>query len=781
MAAIPAKPESIPLNRHDRTLGRQRKPRDPDATPGSGTLAGIADGMTALAGLLLPALAASALLASTARGAEEDWALCGEGFRLPARPVSEAAGSGAGTLHLSADEGDYVEGGVSVFTGNVGVEQGTLQLRSDELVHTEPGGNFDARGNVGFWDEGVFIAGDRARTEGGKDAVIVEPATRYMLRERHAHGEAAVLTFHGDTSITGEDATYTTCNPGDADWRITASRIDLDRVEEFGAARNAWLEFKGLPVFYTPWISFPLSSRRKTGFLPPSFGTSSSGGIDLSVPYYFNLAPNYDATLTARTMSDRGLQAQGEFRFLSRTYGSGQAAAQYLPSDSEYGESRAALDLRHRHRWSRRWSTDTRFEWVSDPEYFEDLGTDLALSSRTHLARRADLNYYGDGWGARARLHDFQTLDRTILPRNRPYASLPQILAWTSLAERNRALNLAMETEVVFFERRSSVTGARMDLRPSVTWPIRGAGTFLVPKATLNLTRYALDGTAPGADDSPSRVLPAFSLDGGVFLERAFAFRDRPLLHTVEPRLYYRFVPFESQDDLPVFDTSRFSFGFAQLFRDDRFSGRDRIGDAHQATLALTSRLLDEGGVEIGRASIGQIRYFRDRKVTLPGRGRETSRGSGIVAEVAARPARAWRVLASTRYDASAGRSEHNALGIRYRPGDRRVLNAAYRSLRDTGKWSDLSFAWPLGAHWRAVGRWSYALDTRSTLEAFGGLEYEDCCWAFRAVARRFLSGGAGEYSNGLFFQIEFKGLTGVGSRTAAFLKHNIPGYENEF
>ena len=738
------------------------------------------NGMTALARLLVPALAASAVFASAARAAEEDWALCGEGFRLPARPASEAAGSDAGTLHLSADEGSYVEGGASVFTGNVGVEQGTLQLRSDELVYTEPDGNFDARGEVGFWDEGVFVAGDRARTEGGTDVVIVEPATRFMLRDRHAHGDAAVLAFHGSGLITGEDATYTTCNPGDADWRISASRVDLDRAEGFGTARDAWLEFKGLPVFHTPWISFPLDSRRKTGFLPPSFGTSSSGGLELSVPYYFNLAPNYDATLTARAMSGRGLQAQGELRFLSRTYGSGQAAAQHLPSDSEYGERRTALDLQHRHRWARRWSTDSRFEWVSDPEYFEDLGTDLALSSRTHLARRADLHHHGDGWGARARLYDFQTLDRTILPQNRPYASLPQILAWTSRAERNRALNFGAETELVFFERRSSVTGARMDLRPSVTWPIRGAGAFLVPKATLNLTRYALDGTGPGADDSPSRVLPAFGLDGGVFLERAFAFRDRPLLHTIEPRLYYRFVPFDSQDELPVFDTSRFSFGFAQLFREDRFSGRDRIGDAHQATLALTSRLLDGRGVERGRASIGQIRYFRDRKVALPGHDRETSRGSSVVAEVAARPTRAWRLLASTRYDAGTGRSEHDALSIRYRPGDRGVLNAAYRSPRDTGEWSDLSFAWPLGTRWRAVGRWSYALDTRSTVEAFGGVEYEDCCWAFRTVARRFLS-GAGEYSDGFFFQIELKGLTGVGSRTAAFLKHNIPGYENEF
>ena len=216
-----------------------------------------------------------------------------------------------------------------------------------------------------------------------------------------------------------------------ADWRITASRVEFDRTKDAGTARNAWLEFKGQRVFYLPWISFPLSSQRKSGFLAPTYGTDRSGGVEVTAPYYFNLAPNYDATLTARAMRERGVQAQGEFRFVSRAYGSGQVAAHYLPFDAKFDDDRTAFDLAHQHRWSDRWSTDTRFEWVSDAEYLEDLGASLSQSSRTHLPRRFDARYRGDGWGALVRFQEFLTVDRTILAQNRPYARLPQILVQT--------------------------------------------------------------------------------------------------------------------------------------------------------------------------------------------------------------------------------------------------------------------------------------------------------------------------------------------------------------
>ena len=738
-------------------------------------------------GCLLLVFAGSSAFTGAARGAGDGWSQqCGAGFQAPARPVSGAAepGGGPGAIDLSADEGEFIEGGVSTFTGNVLVRRGAQQLRSDELTYD--GETLEARGNVGFWDEGIYVTG--ARAEATTDSVTLESGLSYMLEDVHGHGEARSLTRFGNARTTVEGATYTTCNPGDADWRVTARNVEFDHAEDTGTARDLWLEFMGQRVFYMPWVSFPLSDRRKSGFLVPTYGIGGSRGIELTTPYYFNLAPNRDATLTARAMSERGVQALGEFRFLSRAYGAGRFEAQYLPSDAEFGDDRAAFDFAHGHRWSSRWSTDARFEWTSDAEYFSDLGAGLAQSSRTHLPRRIDAHYHGDGWRARFRFRDYLTLDRAVPPQNRPYAVLPQILVRTRLPERNRTLNFGARAELAYFEQRGRTTGVRMDLQPSVSWPFRTAGTFVVPKAALHFTRYALDRTGAEASmkSDPSRLVPSFSLDGGAFFERPVTFHGRSLTHTIEPRLYYLYVPFRSQDDLPIFDTGHFTFNFAQIFRENRFSGRDRIGDANQVTLALTSRLLDERGGELARASVGQIRYFRDRRVTLGATDApETARGSDIVAGIEARPARRWRVRAGLQYDTDAGRTTRNTLGVRYQPDERRVFNAGYRLVRGVDQ-AELSFAWPIGMRWRAVGRWNFAFNEKEdkTVDAFGGLEYESCCWGLRLVARRFLSNpgsGRDSYSNGIFLQLELKGLTGVGHDAGAFLERSIPGYENEF
>ena len=743
--------------------------------------------------LLLLALTAPTVFAGAAVGADDDWLQCGPGFRIPERPALEAAESDAdpGTIHVSADEADLVEEGVSRFTGNVTVEQDSRQLQSDVIVYDQSEEVIEAEGNVRLWDQGVFLTGPSARADIEQDVVTFGPAAQFMLEDEHGHGDAAEIRSQGRERITASDVSYTTCNPGEAAWRITASEVVFDRVESTGTARDMWLEFMDQRVFYLPWISFPLGSQRKSGFLTPTFGTSGSSGVDVTVPYYFNLAPNYDATLTARTMSDRGVQAQGEFRYLSRTYGFGQFAMEHLPSDSKFDDDRTAFDFVHRQQWSDRWSTDGRFEWVSDGEYFEDLGSSLSQSSRTHLPRRFDASYRGDGWDALVRFEDFMTLDRTI---DRPYARLPQVLVGTNLPEKNHAPNFGATAELTYFDQDSRTTGARMDLQPALTYPMQSAAGFVVPKATLHITGYNLNRTAASRDDAPSRLLPSFSLDSGLFLERPVSLSGKSLTHTIEPRIYYLLVPYDRQDDLPRFDTSRPSFSFAQLFRENRFSGEDRIGDANQVTLALTSRLLDDSGGELARAGIGQIHYFRDRKVTLdPGDEPESTNRSDLVAEIETRPSRNWRLRAGLQYDTSADRTEKNVVNARYQPNRRSVINVGYRLVRDidpanTIEQAELSFAWPLGADWRTVGRWSYALneDSNPTLEAFGGLEYESCCWGFRVVARRFRRSGAridgdDSYSNGIFLQLEFKGLTSVGNRTEALLTRGIPGYENEF
>ena len=745
------------------------------------------------------ALAVPMTLLVGAAGADDDWSRCSSVPLMPARPEPAAdTGADPDSIHLSADSADVTDEGISRLTGNVVAEQGKRQLQSDELTYTPDLEIFDARGNVRVWDDGMFVSGDSARTDLEHEVTTISGTATYVIRDWHGHGSASRISAIADERLTAADATYTTCDPDgpdDPDWRITAGHVEFDRAANAGVARHAWLEFDGQRVFYLPWFSFPLSDARKSGFLSPTFGVDRSNGIEVMSPYYFNLAPNYDATLSARTMSERGVQAQGEFRFLSRRYGTGRAAARYLPFDRNFDDYRAGFDLAHRHRWTSRWSTDSRFEWVSDPEYYEDFGANLAQASQTHLLRRVDADYLGDGWTTRVRFEDYLTVDRTIPPTGRPYARIPQILFRTYGTERNRAFNLRTNAEVTYFEKDAHTTGLRADLRPSLSYPIRTAGTFLVPRATLDVTQYSLQ-AAEGVtldDDAPSRVLPVLSLDSGLFMERSLVLQNRNLTHTLEPRLYYLHVPFERQSHLPDFDTSLTSFSFAQLFRENRYSGRDRIGDANQLTLALTSRLLDEGSAEVARASIGQIRYFRDREVVLGESDEPATRSaSDLVADIEVRPSREWRLRAGVQYDSDAGRTTKGAVNVRYQPNRSSVVNAAYRLVRDIDpsksiEQADLSIAWPLGARWRTVGRWNFALgeETNRTLEAFAGLEYESCCWGFRTVVRRFFTGdsadGEDRYSLGVFLQLELKGLTDIGDSTDAFLTRSIPGYENEF
>jgi len=748
---------------------------------------------------LLLTFAVPVLFASGAVHANEDWLRCGPGFRLPERPALEVVepGTDPGTIHLHADEVELVEEGVSKLTGNVTVQRGSQQLHSDEVVYDESGETIKARGNVGFWDEGVFVASEGARAELGEEIVAFTPAGSFMLEKAHAHGNAAEIRTFGDERVIANDVSYTTCNPDNVEWRITAREIELDRTEDTGIARGAALEVMGSRVLYLPRFSFPLSGRRKSGFLTPSYGTSTSGGAEVTFPYYFNLAPNRDATLTARAMSDRGVQAQGELRFLSRAWGSGRFAAEHLSHDSKFDGDRTALDLAHQHHWTGRFSTDTRFEWVSDREYLKDLHTNLSQSSRSHLPRRFDAAYRGAGWDALLRFQDFMTLDRAIAPQDRPYAQLPRFVVRTNRPERNRAPNLGLEAEVTYFDLDRRTTGMRTDLQSFVTFPSDSAGAFFRPKAALHVTGYHLNRTdeeeAAGLDDDPARVLPSVSLDSGLFFDRPLTVSGRALTHTIEPRLHYLLVPYEHQGDLPNFDTTRPAFSFAQLFRENRFSGRDRIGDANQMTLALTSRLLDERGRERARASVGQIRYFRDRKVTLdPVDAAPTSRSSDLVAELEVRPASAWRLGAGLQYDAGGDSTEKGVLNARYQPRPRSLVNVGYRFVRDTGtadgtiEQTDLSFAWPMGASWRAVGRWSYALDDDQshTLDAFGGLEYDTCCWGFRTVVRRYrVSALAGDedYANAVYLQIHLKGLTSLGQGAEALATRGITGYEDDF
>lgn len=719
------------------------------------------------------------LMAISDASARDPFAICGGALRIPEKPFFDGDTSGE-VIQITADDADLSQDGISLLRGNVQYNKGPLRMLGERMRYDKPNEKIYGKGDLQLWDKGLYLTG----TEAEMDAVTGDWDVRdgtYIFEGSHAHGSAQRFAVTKDELISVEEATYTTCNPGDDAWLLEANHIELNQITDVGVARDVKISILGTPVFYSPYLTFPLSNERKSGFLAPSIGVSGSTGLDLAVPYYINIAPTMDATVGARVMSERGLMATGEFRYLTRV-GEGDIRAELLPNDTEDGDSRGQLSVRHSGYFADSWLGTVDYNWVSDRDYFEDFSNTLSQSSTSFLTQSARVQHWDGAFYFSGLVHNYQTVDVTLPEASRPYAMLPQLRAQYIPTPRNRTLSYGGYAGATYFDNSSRVDGLRFDAEPYVSYPIRTAGSFFVPKAKLRYTQYSLNNDTPGRSDSPSRLIPSASIDSGLLLERPLEIGNSSFVQTLEPRAFYLFTAFDGQDHLPVFDTGQYTFNFAQLFRDNRFTGGDRVADAHQVSLALTSRLLAASdGSELVRASIGQIIHLRDRRVQLPGQAAETDGTSDLVAEIGATIYNNWSIRAGTIWDPHENRTERGTIGLRYQPSPDKVVNASYRFVRDTVETTDLSFRWPLLPDVGVVGRWNYALADEQTLEAFGGVEFDTCCWSFRAVGRRHLSDTTGDYTNSVFMQLELKGLAGIGRLTESFLERSIPGYQNPF
>jgi len=663
-----------------------------------------------------------------------------------------------GPVQIHADRAEARADRSALFSGNVDLRRGDFHLLADELNYDRVENRVDAHGNVRLTDR----FGDEFLAPAFRYWLDTETgdgeSAQFRLARNHARGEAALVRLRGPGLAELDTARYTTCPPGRDDWMLQANSIELDQRSDTGSARNVVLEFKDVPIFYFPYLTFPLSDQRRSGLLPPRIGHSDKLGFFWGQPYYFNLAPNYDATLTARVMSERGVQLQGEFRYI-QPGGKGQAEVEYLPHDSVTGDYRAAALLKAYQGLSPTWGVGTDIRWVSDDRYFTDFRNHFTDTALTHLPRAAELRYQGEVWRMTARAVDFQTIDPTIAPADRPYRELPQVRLAADAPSGLGGLRWQLDSEWTRFDRDTGVTGARLDLYPSLSLPWRAPWGFVVPRVGVRYTGYQLDG-AP--EDSPHRNLSVASLDSGLIFERPAAWGDRPLTVTLEPRLYYLRIPYKNQDALPLFDTGVPDFSFYHLFRDNRFIGPDRVGDANEAVLALTSRVLDrESGAERLRLSIGQVRYFDDLRVNLPA-GTTTPARSDLVAEAQAALDGHWYLRGGLQWNADSRDTTKDSLYLHYRPGPDRIVNLGYRYLRDVQEQVDASFHWPVARQWTAVGRWVYSLPDDRTLHAYASLQYRSCCWAVRAGFKRaVLSDGSTD--NAVLFEFELTGLGNIG------------------
>jgi len=710
----------------------------------------------------LPIAALLALVALPVSAQEVDrWGLCPSPPALPELPPADQQ-----VTRLTADDVVADRDGVTTFTGDVVIMRAGKRLEGARVEYQRETDSVDIEGDVRLSSRPFTAEGRTAHLDLAADTGRIDDA-RYRVPAYHAAGEAERIELLGEGHALLREASYTTCPPEQPTWQLTARKVELNNATNTGEAWDARLELFGAPLLYLPYINFPLAGR-KSGFLVPTYGTSEQSGTELTIPYYFNLAPERDATLTTRWLSKRGLMLAGEYRYLSST-GGGQANLSWLPDDQRYGDDRYYIDLEQHARPWRRWSTEVSYREVSDEAWFNDLDDSLATSSLTYLDRRADLRYGGDEWTFLGRVQAPQDLIGV-----ESYARLPQLRIDYTPPARPGQLRFGLGSEVVHFinDDESQVEGSRLDLEPSVSLPLSAAAWFLTPRFALRHTQYWLD---QGSDRTPSRTLPVTSVDGGAFFEREFDWLDMPLVQTLEPRAFYLHVPYDDQSDLPVFDTAAYDFTLEQMFRQNRFSGADRVGDANQLTLALTTRILSAtSGLEGARASIGQVRYFRDRRVTLPDEPVAENASSAYLAELGLRPLPGLDLATTVRWDPHHEEQELVTAYANYAPSVGKRVGLAYRYREEEIRQTDLLALWPIGQRWRLLGRWVYDLEADQSLETIAGLEYQSCCWALRMVNRGRINSTTGDLDNSLLLTLELKGLSTLGEGPGGELERGI-------
>jgi LPS-assembly protein len=695
---------------------------------------------------------------------------------LPAAAASKNDGNESVTL--DGDQVEYNVNGTAVLSGNVEMRQGDKRIRADHLEYDAANQRIKVEGGVEYSDPSLSVRGN----SGTYSAVLGAEfeGTEFDLPERNAHGAARRMQVDAAGKITLEDVAFSTCPANDLAWQLKARSIELDTRARNGTSRGARVEFKGVPIFYTPWMTFPIGPQRKSGFLFPSFGASDRSGLEFQLPYYFNIRPNLDFTAQPVYYDKRGVDMAGELRFLTPRQ-RGTLSFNYLPGDNVAERDRSRVVLNHVAELPGEWRFRIDATRVSDTDYFEDFALGPEGTSVPFTEQLAEITYRDEHLNVRAQVQDFQTIDDELPVEDRPYARTPRVLAtgdWNTHGA--RALDYGFDAEVVNFDRDVGVTGWRMDLAPRVGLDWSAPGYFVRPSAGYRYTQYSLENQAPGTDDSPTRSLPFATLDAGLVFERATGSHAQRRV-TLEPRALYLYTPFRAQDSLPLFDTGLPDLNLVELYRTNRYVGADRVNDANQIAFGLTSRLFNaDNGTQYLAASVGQAYYFEKPRVVLPGEPPATRDSSDFIAQVSLSAYKNWNVEAGIQWNPEDSRSERSQFRLQYRPGGERVVNLGYRAQRDRLEQAEVSGAWPIGKSWNAFGRVVYSLRDSEALEKFAGFEYKACCFALRAVARRFISNREGRQETSYYVQLELNGMASVGNSADAFLERTIRGYSPE-
>ncbi|MEY2700374.1 MAG: hypothetical protein RIQ52_1129, partial [Pseudomonadota bacterium] len=707
--------------------------------------------------------------------------------------------------------GELQHGEIATFVGTAEVTRADQHVQGHSLSFNTTANTVNARGNALYREKGMAMAGDSAFMDMDTGKGVLRNA-QFIIETMPSRGTARTVYLDSNNQMRFSRTTYTTCPLGNKDWLLHADVVDMDKKEGWGEARHAWMEFEGLPIFYTPYMRFPIDDRRQSGLLAPTFGQSRVGGFNISAPYYFNLAPNYDDTLVLREVTNRGPLVGNEFRYLT-DHQKGRLAAEIMPYDSVMQQARGIVGFKDQGNWSENLSSLVDINYVSDQLYLNQLGNSLRLVPSLYMHSQANLTYRMDNLNLKFLSDYYETIDPSIPNGLKPYNRLPALQANYRSPVADSGFVFETKSEVSSFAHNSGdVKGQRFNLRPTISYPVRKPEGFVVPSLSVQNTNYLLSDIPPDTQSmsgqyssSMNRVAPIASIDSGLTFERDLNIGDRAMLQTLEPRLFYLYVPHINQKNLPLFDTTYYDYTFNQMFRENRFVGSDRIGDANQTSLALTTRLLDaDSGMERFRASLGKVVYFSDPTVTLQSDILQDSiinencgaappvntpqyeiwatcsrqgavsyfnydmsvpasqyNFNDYIAEVGGRISREWSYELGGQASPSRGQLERGSVTLRYDNDRNQLLNLSYRFRRpitgttpgidqsnvNTSGWystlnqTDASFRLPIAKDFYAIARWQYSLEYQMTLDSFAGIERDTCCWRLSILGRRYQNG----------------------------------------
>ncbi|MDD4915082.1 MAG: LPS assembly protein LptD [Methylococcales bacterium] len=737
---------------------------------------------------------------------QDPWMDCGN-WRVRKRKLllTPQVNRDSAPTDVTADFSEAFEGEVLNFAGSVDMVRADQHLLADKASYDTAADTMDAQGNVIYSEGAMAFSAETAMMSLDTSEARLRKAL-FISGDGPLRGSASVIYRDNEYLSRFNDSAFTSCAPGNQDWVMHAARLKINRESGQGAARDLWMEYKGVPLFYTPYISFPTDNRRLSGFLAPNWGSTQRSGFYASMPFYWNIAPNVDTTITPRYFSSRGEMLTNKLRYLTES-SKGTFGFEYMPNDQTLNKPRYSFSLKDNSTITSNLNSVVNLNLVSDTNYFTDLNTALGFNRSSFLPSNAALNYVGSGLNMNATMQHYQSVDPTYSKSALPYDVLPKLnMNASHTFGGGMPIKVQMDSQYANFHHNVLVNGQRLMLQPAVSMPFESTAGFFIPKVSLQSTQYELSNqTLAGQPSSINRTLPVLSLDSGLAFEKAMNFGDSTYNNIIEPRIFYLYIPRKNQSDIPIFDTTAYDINFNSLFRENSYSGYDRLQDANQITLAATSRYVDnKTGLEPLKASLGSVIYFENRTVTLPGINTLVSKTSNYVGELSG------QINENLSYDTGAQwNTEQNSLasgkvGLKFRNQPNQIFDIGYRyrsananpfilptlipgtvSTQANISLTDVSFRWPLFDQWYAMGRWQYSLNFDKTLESFIGLEKENCCWRFRLIGRRFINGATtNSYvasnvtpQTAFFVELELKGLSGIGDDVDSFLQTVLNGY----